>query len=113
MRFVLMGFLGLLGIFGWIVITAEGESVNGATGSTAFDDDFSSSTELDDDTSPNSSMFEDDDSPARGMWDVTSMYYSLMHDDSIDGFDDDVFSSSSSDLFDDSMSSSSFSSFDD
>lgn len=69
------------------------KSLNGVTfrpGANSDDDDSSSSV-FDDDshsvcTSSPHRMFEDEDSPARGLWDPTSMYYD--HSDHHISFDD-------------------------
>lgn len=80
-------------------------------------DEFTSSSSMFDDSPTNAPSF-DDDSPARGLWDPSSIYYDSMHSDdhSITGsaFDDSSSLFNSSSGFDDSWSStSSISSFDD
>jgi hypothetical protein len=83
-----------------------------------FDDDSSDSSESMFKDGSASGMTSDDDSPSRGLWDVTSTYYSMMHSDDHSigsgSFDDSSSMFDSSTSFDDSSSSfSTSSSFDD
>lgn len=86
MKILVLGYIALVVIFLWKVVTGGIESgsspiitSDNEDGWSLFDDDSLSSASVTDDDYGASML--SDDSPARGMWDVTSTYYGAMHDD--------------------------------
>ncbi len=112
------GFLALIGNFLRNIFSEDGGAGHISTPgvgdedrrSITEDDSITSASVFDDDDHSATSM-SSDDGPLRGMWDVTSIYYSTMHSDDLLStsiqMDDTWMSSSSSSMFDDSLSSSS------
>lgn len=103
---VFFGIVKVLGLFFDPTSAYSSSNTVGQANRSIFDDDnlnSSSSMFENDDSSTSEPMFEDD-GPSRGMWDITSTYYSMMHsEDHVMGcgFDDHTSICSS---FDDSSS---------